>query len=172
MGRASGNPFPARAACEPVSYPIRDGLVAEVGLAYPQPEGRHVGDHRQSGWDRAARLSASSGCGMNAQTLPGMEDVMPNLTAIGFLGLGQMGAPMAERLLVPDVRLYVFDPRPEAMAPFAERGAIACASPAGVAAEAEIVFACLPNAQISEAVAAEIAGGPALRLYAEMSTIG
>ena len=79
---------------------------------------------------------------------------------------------MAERLLAPDVRLHVFDPRPEAMAPLAERGAIACASPAAVAAEAEIVFACLPNAQISEAVAAEVAGGSTLRLYAEMSTIG
>lgn len=97
---------------------------------------------------------------------------MSNSTAVGFLGLGQMGAPMAERLLAPDVRLHVFDPCPEAMAPFAERGAIACASPAAVAAEAEVVFACLPNAQVSEAVAAEVAGGPALRLYAEMSTIG
>jgi 3-hydroxyisobutyrate dehydrogenase-like beta-hydroxyacid dehydrogenase len=99
---------------------------------------------------------------------------MPNTTSIGFLGLGQMGAPMAERLLAPDVRLFVFDPRPEAMAPFAERGATACASPAAVAAQAEIVFACLPNAHVSEAVAAEIAGqpDPAIRLYAEMSTIG
>jgi 3-hydroxyisobutyrate dehydrogenase-like beta-hydroxyacid dehydrogenase len=101
-----------------------------------------------------------------------MENAMSNPTAIGFLGLGQMGAPMAERLLAPDVRLHVFDPRPEAMAPFAERGAVACASPAAVAAEAEIVFACLPNAHVSEAVAAEVVGGPALRLYAEMSTIG
>ncbi|MDE2583684.1 MAG: NAD(P)-dependent oxidoreductase, partial [Rhodospirillales bacterium] len=97
---------------------------------------------------------------------------MSNQTAIGFLGLGQMGAPMAERLLAPDVRLHVFDPRPEAMAPFVERGAVACASPAAVAAEAEIVFACLPSPKVSEAVAAEVAAGPALRLYAEMSTIG
>ncbi|WP_135467977.1 NAD(P)-binding domain-containing protein [Crenalkalicoccus roseus] len=36
---------------------------------------------------------------------------------IGFLGLGRMGAPMAERLLGPEVRLHVFDPRPEAVAP-------------------------------------------------------
>ncbi|HEX2939845.1 MAG TPA: NAD(P)-dependent oxidoreductase [Rhodopila sp.] len=97
---------------------------------------------------------------------------MPNSTAIGFIGLGQMGAPMAERLLAPDVRLHVFDTRPDAMAPFVERGAVACASPAAVAAEAEIVFACLPTARASEAVAAEVAGGSALRLYAEMSTIG
>jgi 3-hydroxyisobutyrate dehydrogenase len=47
---------------------------------------------------------------------------MPNPTAIGFLGLGQMGAPMAERLLAPDVRLHVFDPRPATMVPLVERG--------------------------------------------------
>ena len=97
---------------------------------------------------------------------------MSNPTTIGFLGLGQMGAPMAERLLAPDVRLHVFDPRPEAMAPFAERGAIACSSPASVADQAEIVFGCLPSPPVSEAVAAEVARGSAVRLYAEMSTIG
>ena len=95
-----------------------------------------------------------------------------NLTSIGFLGLGQMGAPMARRLLAPDVCLHVFDPNPDAVAALACEGAIACASAADVAARAEIVFACLPSARVSEAVAAEIAGGPALRLYAEMSTIG
>jgi 3-hydroxyisobutyrate dehydrogenase len=97
---------------------------------------------------------------------------MSNVTTIGFLGLGQMGAPMAERLLAPDVRLYVYDPRPEAMLPFAQQGAVACSSPAAVAAEAEIVFACLPSGKVSEAVAAEVAGGGAVRLYADMSTIG
>ena len=44
-------------------------------------------------------------------------------THVGFLGLGQMGAPMAERLFCPEIRLHVFDPRPEAIAPFAARGA-------------------------------------------------
>jgi 3-hydroxyisobutyrate dehydrogenase-like beta-hydroxyacid dehydrogenase len=52
---------------------------------------------------------------------------MANVSSIGFLGLGQMGAPTAERLLAEDVRLHVFDPRPDAMAPFAARGAVACA---------------------------------------------
>lgn len=100
---------------------------------------------------------------------------MPAPTRIGFLGLGQMGAPMAERLLADDVQLHVYDPRPEAMAPFAARGAAACASPAAVADRAEIVFACLPNGRVSEVVALGPEGvvhGKALRLYAEMSTIG
>jgi 3-hydroxyisobutyrate dehydrogenase-like beta-hydroxyacid dehydrogenase len=32
---------------------------------------------------------------------------MANPTSIGFLGLGHMGASMAERLLAPDISLYV-----------------------------------------------------------------
>ena len=100
---------------------------------------------------------------------------MANTTRIGFLGLGQMGAPMAERLLAEDITLHVFDPRPEAMAPFVARGAIACATPRAVADAAGIVFACLPNGKVSQAVATGpdgILGGSAVRLYAEMSTIG
>ncbi|MFZ4407894.1 MAG: NAD(P)-dependent oxidoreductase [Paracraurococcus sp.] len=100
---------------------------------------------------------------------------MSNLTHIGFLGLGQMGAPMAERLFGADVQLHVFDPREEAMAPFVARGATAHASPAEVANAASIVFACLPTGKISEAAALGPEGvihGSAIRIHAEMSTIG
>lgn len=100
---------------------------------------------------------------------------MADVTHIGFLGLGQMGAPMAERLLGPDVQLHVFDPREVAMAPFVARGARACASPAAVAEAAGIVFACLPSGKVSEEAALGPAGvihGGAIRIHAEMSTIG
>ena len=91
---------------------------------------------------------------------------------LGFLGLGQMGAAIAERLQTADVRLHVFDPNPVAVAPFVLRGAIDHASAAEVADAAPIVFACLPEGAISEAVAHEVAAGSALRIYVEMSTIG
>ena len=97
---------------------------------------------------------------------------MTTRTPIGFLGLGQMGAPMAERLLRPEIALHVFDPRPDAMAPFEARGAEACESPAMVARKARIIFACLPTAQVSEAVAAEVAASGGPKIYAEMSKIG
>lgn len=93
-------------------------------------------------------------------------------TALGFIGLGQMGAPMAERLLAPDITLHVHDARPEAMAAFTASGAIAHPSPAAVANHAAIVFACLPAIPISHAVADQVATGSAIRIYAEMSTIG
>jgi len=96
-------------------------------------------------------------------------------THVGFLGLGQMGAPMAERLLGPEVQLHVFDPRPEAMAPFVARGAKAQASPKEVADAASIVLACLPDGKVSEQAALGPEGvihGSAIRIHAEMSTIG
>jgi len=91
---------------------------------------------------------------------------------LGFLGLGQMGAAIAERLEAPDVRLHVYDPNHVAVAPFVLRGAVDEASAAAVAAAAPIVFACLPNGTASELVAAQVAGSSTLRIYVEMSTIG
>ncbi len=97
------------------------------------------------------------------------------MARLGFLGLGQMGAPMAERLLHPDIQLFVHDPRPGAMEGFVARGATACASPREVADNAEIVFACLPKQAVSEAAAFGENGvihGSAIRIHAEMSTLG
>jgi 3-hydroxyisobutyrate dehydrogenase-like beta-hydroxyacid dehydrogenase len=91
---------------------------------------------------------------------------------IGFLGLGQMGSAIAERLESADVTLHVFDPNATAMAPFVTRGATGHASPRAVADQAEIVFACLPDAITSLEVAREVVRGNAVRTYVEMSTIG
>jgi 3-hydroxyisobutyrate dehydrogenase-like beta-hydroxyacid dehydrogenase len=91
---------------------------------------------------------------------------------LGFLGLGQMGSAIAERLQAAGARLHVFDPSEVATAPFVLRGAVDEASARAVADVAEIVFACLPNGAISESVAAEVVQGSALRIYVEMSTIG
>lgn len=81
---------------------------------------------------------------------------------VGFLGLGQMGAAIAERLQDAGARLHVYDPNEVALAPFVLRGAVDHASALAVANAARVVFACLPNGVVSEAVAAEIAGGSAI----------
>lgn len=52
---------------------------------------------------------------------------------IGFIGLGAIGAPMAEHLLDDPRHLVVCDARPEATEPFAARGATVAADPAAVA---------------------------------------
>ena len=58
---------------------------------------------------------------------------------VGFIGLGQIGAPMAARLTGWPGGLIVHDARPEAMAPLADAGAKTAASVAEVAAAAGIV---------------------------------
>lgn len=58
---------------------------------------------------------------------------------VGFIGLGQIGAPMARRLLDWPGGLVVHDVRPEALLPFLEAGARAAASPREVAESAEVI---------------------------------
>ena len=60
------------------------------------------------------------------------------MTAVGFIGLGQMGAPMAGHL-VGTGELVVCDERLEAMEPFAEKGVTTAATPAEVAAGADVI---------------------------------
>lgn len=97
---------------------------------------------------------------------------MTKMTDIGFLGLGQMGAAIAERLLGKDFRLHVYEPSPQALAPFLAGGAVVHKSPREVADVATVVFACLPNQKVSMQVAQEVGQGGAIRIYVEMSTIG
>ncbi|MFT3721714.1 NAD(P)-dependent oxidoreductase [Pseudorhodoferax sp.] len=96
-------------------------------------------------------------------------------TDVGFLGLGQMGSAIAERLLGQSLRLHVYDPAASVMERFRSLGAVTHASPREVADHASVVFACLPNVQVSRQVALGddgVAHGSAIQVYAEMSTIG
>lgn len=66
---------------------------------------------------------------------------------IGFLGLGNMGAPMARNLLKAGHSLTVFDPFTQAVAALVEAGASAAASPTAVAkAGVEAIVTMLPTA--------------------------
>jgi 3-hydroxyisobutyrate dehydrogenase-like beta-hydroxyacid dehydrogenase len=58
---------------------------------------------------------------------------------VGFVGLGQIGAPMAQHLVGWPGGLTVFDVRPEAMAPLVDAGAAAAASVAEVGARSDLV---------------------------------
>ncbi|PIX75599.1 MAG: 2-hydroxy-3-oxopropionate reductase [Rhodocyclales bacterium CG_4_10_14_3_um_filter_68_10] len=59
---------------------------------------------------------------------------------VGFIGLGVMGRPMAANLARAGHRMSVYARRSEAARPLVEAGAGLCASPAEVAAAAEVVF--------------------------------
>lgn len=64
---------------------------------------------------------------------------------IGFIGLGNMGAPMVANLLKARQTVIVRDLNPSAVDTAVAAGAIAAASPKAVAAQAELVITALPS---------------------------
>lgn len=72
--------------------------------------------------------------------------------AVGFIGLGIMGTPMALNLRRAGYRLAVWSRRPEAAAALIEAGAERCATPAAVAAQSEVCFTVVSDTRDVEAV--------------------
>ncbi|MGV0812388.1 NAD(P)-dependent oxidoreductase [Mycolicibacterium boenickei] len=72
---------------------------------------------------------------------------------LGYIGLGNQGAPMAKRLADWPGGLVVFDVRAEAVAPLVELGATPADSVAGVAAADVISVTVLTDAQVRDVVA-------------------
>jgi 3-hydroxyisobutyrate dehydrogenase-like beta-hydroxyacid dehydrogenase len=94
---------------------------------------------------------------------------------IGFIGLGNMGAHMARRLLEAGHRVVVYDTRQEAIGNLAALGAVAARSPAEVADVAETVMASLPTPDVVLTVAAGPRGiieGRRVRRFVDLSTTG
>ena len=94
---------------------------------------------------------------------------------IGFIGLGNMGAPMARRLLEAGHKVVVYDTRQEAIGNLAAVGAVAARSPAEVSDNAEIVMASLPTPDVVLNVATGQSGvieGKRVRRFVDLSTTG
>jgi 3-hydroxyisobutyrate dehydrogenase-like beta-hydroxyacid dehydrogenase len=94
---------------------------------------------------------------------------------IGFIGLGNMGFPMARRLVEAKHQLFVFDQRKEVMNKLVAIGAKAKTSPKDVADHAETVMASLPSLQASLDVATGKDGvieGKRVKRFVDLSTVG
>jgi len=94
---------------------------------------------------------------------------------IGFIGLGNMGGPMASRLVEAGHKLLVFDTVPERVSQLVERGAEAAKSVADVAERAETVLLSLPRPETVVAVATGHGGlvdGSAIKVCVDLSTTG
>lgn len=73
---------------------------------------------------------------------------------VGFVGLGMMGLPMAERLSAAGLDLVVHDQRPDIAQTFAaDHGASAASTLADVGRACGVVITMLPNGEIVRAVA-------------------
>ena len=93
----------------------------------------------------------------------------------GFLGIGNMGLPMAQKLLDGGHRLTVFDIRPDALKPLLERQAAQATSPRDLADRCEIVFVSLPTLAAFRSVAFGPDGldkGGAMKLLVNTCTVG
>ena len=94
---------------------------------------------------------------------------------IGFIGLGNMGFPMARRLIEAGHQLVVFDTRKEVMDKLVARGAKAATSPKDVADQVETVMASLPSLKASLDVATGADGvieGRRIKRFVDLSTVG
>lgn len=93
---------------------------------------------------------------------------------IGFIGLGNMGGPMALNLMKAGHTLVVHDVRKEAATPHLEGGATWAESPQAVARASELILTSLPGPPEVEAVALGangiVHGAIAGSIYADLST--
>jgi 3-hydroxyisobutyrate dehydrogenase len=76
-----------------------------------------------------------------------------SLPRVGFVGLGNMGLPMAGRLVEAGYQVRGFDVSESARSAFDERGGTAAASAAAAVADVGVVILMLPDSNVVEAVA-------------------
>ncbi len=73
------------------------------------------------------------------------------MQTIGFIGLGNLGIPMAQNIQAAGFPMVVFDAQEGATRPLLEGGARLGASPADVAALSDVIMSCVPGpAEVEE----------------------
>ena len=95
------------------------------------------------------------------------------METIGFVGLGNMGGPMARRLCAAGYDVHAFDLSADALAAVVESGATAAADAADCAAEADVFLTSLPRPDHVESVMVGAGALAALRpgsLWIDLTT--
>lgn len=105
-----------------------------------------------------------------------MRDLEETLNkTFGFIGLGNMGHPMAANLMKAGFSLVVHDARESAVDHFVQQGASSAASAAEVASKVDTVFLSLPTPQIVEQLALGengLTSGNKIKRVVDLSTTG
>jgi 3-hydroxyisobutyrate dehydrogenase-like beta-hydroxyacid dehydrogenase len=94
---------------------------------------------------------------------------------VGFIGLGNMGRPMASRLIDAGYSLTVYDVRREPVVALSAKGARDAASPAAVASAVDTVLLSLPDPAIVRDVALGgngLVAGSKVNTMVDLSTTG
>ena len=124
---------------------------------------------------RARRAHRDGAGGIHGSAMNAEKSMGRNSMDIGFIGLGNMGAHMARRLVEAGHKVIVYDTRQEAIGNLAALGAVAARSPKEVADAVETVMVSLPTPDIVLKVATGPDGvieGKRVRRFVDLSTTG
>jgi 3-hydroxyisobutyrate dehydrogenase-like beta-hydroxyacid dehydrogenase len=91
---------------------------------------------------------------------------------LGYIGVGDMGGPMARNLLKAGFEVVVYDTQQDHLDSLVDAGAASASSARDVADKAEVVMICLNTIAAAHAVAKDVAAGAAVKTYVDMSTTG
>lgn len=92
---------------------------------------------------------------------------------LGYVGVGKMGGPMAERFIGAGHDLLVYDSNRAAIEALLARGARAAASVPALAQEVGLVLVCLPSPDAVRQVSQELSGaGSKVKTFVDLSTTG
>jgi 3-hydroxyisobutyrate dehydrogenase len=91
---------------------------------------------------------------------------------LGYIGVGDMGGPMALNLLKAGFEVVVFDTQLNRLDHLVDAGAVSASSARDVADKAEVVMVCLNTIAAAHAVAKDVAAGVIVKTYVDMSTTG
>lgn len=104
-----------------------------------------------------------------------MQIVQPGVTRVGFVGLGLMGRPMAQRILDAGYQLTVFNRTAAKARPLVEAGAAVAANPAEVASGSDVTITIVTDTpDVVQVVSGEeglLAGARPGGAWIDMSTI-
>jgi len=104
-----------------------------------------------------------------------MKSLTANQVKVGFIGLGNMGSRIAQRLLDHKYQLSVYDEDLTKAKPFAAQGCVVAGNTAELARTVDVVFSCLTNDDAVHSVYAGpegvFAGTRRGTVVLEMSTI-
>ena len=97
------------------------------------------------------------------------------MAKLGFLGLGIMGGPMALRLIEAGHQVALWSFSEGKIAALADKGGIACATPADVARQSDCTFLCVGDTEMSRSVilgaGGLVEGAAARSIIVDCSTI-
>ncbi|XP_066300324.1 3-hydroxyisobutyrate dehydrogenase, mitochondrial-like [Branchiostoma lanceolatum] len=94
-------------------------------------------------WFRLARQSSPFSVVFRAFSVSASHQA--SRTPVGFIGLGNMGGPMAKHLIDNGHPVIVHDVYPEAMVSLQDAGAVKASTPAEVASKADRIITMLPS---------------------------